>query len=106
MPNVVVVFVVVENSPCVDVGVGFLSRVVNEVVGYLGSGDVPSRVLREGINRRVSGGVSRIMGVVHVRGHRWPSTIESILSRTAHTLFKETALSARLGRFVSSTVGL
>jgi hypothetical protein len=106
MPNVVVVFVVVENSPCVDVGVGFLSRVVNEVIDYLGSGDLLSRVLREGINRRVSDGVSRIMGVVHVKGHRWPSTIRSILSRTAHALLKETALSARLGRFVSSTVGL
>jgi hypothetical protein len=53
MPGVVVVFVVVENSPCV-VGVdGFLSSIINEVVGYLGSGDVPGRVLRDGINRRV-----------------------------------------------------
>ena len=104
MPNVVVVFVVVENSPCVDVGVdGFLSRVVNEVIDYLGSGDVPSRVLRDGINRRVSNTVSKIMGVVHVRGHRWPSTIESILSRTAHALFKETALGVRSSRFVAST---
>jgi hypothetical protein len=95
-------FAVVENSPCVDVGVGFLSRVVDEVVGYLGSGDMPSRVLRDGINRRVSGGVSRIMGIVHVKGHRWPSTIESILSRTAHALFKETALGVRHGRFIPS----
>jgi hypothetical protein len=95
--------VVVENSPCVDVGVGFLSRVVNEVIDYLGSGDVPGRVLRDGINRRVSGGVSKIMGVVHVRGHRWPSTIESILSRTAHALLKETALGVGSGRFVAST---
>jgi len=95
---------VVESSPCVDVGVdGFLSRVVNEVVDYLGSGDVPSRVLRDGINRRVSGGVSKIMGVVHVKGHRWPSTIESILSRTAHALLKETALCVRSSRFVAST---
>jgi hypothetical protein len=39
---------VVENSPYVDVGVGFLSRVVNDVVGYLVNGDLPSRVLREG----------------------------------------------------------
>ena len=106
MPNVVVVFVVVENSPCVDVGVGFLSRVVNEVVGYLGSGDLPSRVLRDGINKRVSNTVTKIMGVVHVKGHRWPSTIESILSRTAHALLKEVALSVRHGRFVASTVGL
>jgi hypothetical protein len=95
--------VVVENSPCVDVGVGFLSRVVNEVIDYLSSGDVPSRVLRDGINRRVSGGVSKIMGVVHVKGHRWPSTIESILSRTAHALFKETALGVRSSRFIAST---
>jgi hypothetical protein len=96
--------VVVENSPCIAGGVdGFLSRVVNGVVGYLGSGDVPSRVLRDGINRRVSNAVSKIMGVVHVKGHRWPSTIESILSRTAHALFKEAALGVGSGRFVAST---
>jgi len=80
-------------SSCVTNSAGdFLSRVVGEVVGYLGSGDVPSRVLRDGINRRVSNTVTKIMGVVHVKGHRWPSTIESILSRTAHALLKETAL--------------
>jgi hypothetical protein len=96
--------VVVEGSPCVDVGVdGFLSRVVNEVIDYLSSGDVPSRVLRDGINKRVSNTVSKIMGVVHVRGHRWSSTIESILSRTAHALFKETALGVGSSRFVAST---
>jgi len=96
--------VVVKNThPCVAGVDGFLSRIINEVVGYLGSGDVPSRVLRDGINRRVSGGVSKIMGVVHVRGHRWPSTIESILSRTAHALLKEAALGVRHGRFVAST---
>jgi hypothetical protein len=98
---VVVVFVVVEGSPCVA-GVGFLSRVVNEVIDCLGSGDVPSRVLRDGINRRVSDGVSKIMGVVHVKGHRWPSTIESILSRTAHALLKEVALGVGSGRFIPS----
>jgi len=104
MPGVVVVFVGSTGThPCVDVGVGFLSRVVNEVVDYLGSGDVPSRVLRDGINRRVSNTVTKIMGVVHVKGHRWPSTIESILSRTAHALLKETALGVRHGRFVAST---
>jgi len=103
MPNVVVVFVVVKNSSCV-VGVdGFLSRIINEVIDYLGSGDVPSRVLRDGINRRVSNTVTKIMGVVHVKGHRWPSTIESILSRTAHALLKETALSVRSSRFIAST---
>jgi len=85
---------------------GFLSSIINWVVDYLVNGDVPSRVLRDGINRRVSDGVSKIMGVVHVKGHRWPSTIESILSRTAHALFKETALCVRHGRFVSSIVGL
>ncbi len=95
---------VVENSPCIaGGGAGFLSRVVNEVIDYLGSGDVPSRVLRDGINRRVSNTVSKIMGVVHVKGHRWPSTIESILSRTTHALFKETALGVRSGMFVAST---
>jgi hypothetical protein len=95
--------VVVKNThPCVAGVVGFLSRVVNGVVGYLGSGDVPNSVLRDGINRRVSGGVSKIMGVVHVRGHRWPSTIESILSRIAHALLKEAALGVRSGRFIPS----
>jgi len=104
MPGVVVVFVVVENSPCVAGGVdGFLSSIINWVVDYLVNGDVPSRVLRDGINRRVSDGVSKIMGVVHVKGHRWPSTIESILSRTAHALFKEIALSVGSGRFIAST---
>jgi len=104
MPGVVVVFVGSTGThPCVDVGVGFLSRVVNEVIDYLGSGDVPSRVLRDGINRRVSNTVTKIMGVAHVKGHRWPSTIESILSRTAHALLKETALGVRSGRFIAST---
>jgi hypothetical protein len=42
------------------------------------------------------------MGIVHVRGHRWPSTIESILSRTAHALFKEVALGVRSSRFIPS----
>jgi len=100
----VVVLVVVEGSPCIAGGVdGFLSRIVNDVVGYLVNGDLPSRVLRDGINRRVSNAVSKIMGVVHVRGHRWPSTIESILSRTAHAFLKETALGVRSGRFIAST---
>jgi len=104
MPGVVVVFVGSTGThPCVDVGVGFLSRVVNEVIDYLGSGDVPSRVLRDGINRRVSNTVTKIMGVAHVKGHRWPSTIESILSRTAHALLKETALGVGSSRFVAST---
>jgi hypothetical protein len=105
MPNVVVVFVGgTDTHPCVDVGVdGFLSRVVNGVVDYLVNGDVPNSVLRDGINKRVSDGVSKIMGVVHVKGHRWPSTIESILSRTAHALLKETALCVGSGRFVAST---
>ena len=95
--------VVKSTYPCVDVGVGFLSRVVNEVIDYLVNGDVPSRVLRDGINKRVSNAVTKIIGVVHVRGHRWPSTIESILSRTAHVLFKEVALGVRHGRFIAST---
>jgi len=102
MPNVVVVLVVVEGSPCVAGGAGFLSRVVNEVIDYLVNGDLPSRVLKSAINRRVNNTVSKIMGVVHVRGHRWPSTIESILSRAAHALFKETALGVRSGRFIPS----
>jgi hypothetical protein len=104
MPGVVVVFVgSTDTHPCVDVGVGFLSRIINEVVDYLVNGDLPSRVLRDGINKRVSNTVTKIMGIVHVRGHRWPSTIESILSRTAHTLFKEIALGVRHGRFIAST---
>jgi hypothetical protein len=90
-------------SSCVVSGAGdFLSRIVNETVDYLVNGDVPSRVFRDGINRRVSNTVSRIMGVVHVKGHRWPSTIESILSRIAHALFKEAALSVGSGRFILS----
>ena len=98
---------VVEGSPCVDVGVdGFLSSIINWVIDYLVNGDVPNSVLRDGINRRVSDGVSKIMGVVHVRGHRWPSTIESILSRTAHALLKETALGVRHGRFIPSLAEL
>jgi hypothetical protein len=104
MPGVVVVFVgSTDTHPCVVGGVGFLSRVVNNVVGYLVNGDLPSRVLRDGINRRVSNAVTKIMGVVHVKGHRWPSTIESILSRTAHALLKEVALGVRHGRFIAST---
>jgi hypothetical protein len=42
------------------------------------------------------------MGVVHVKGHRWPATIESILSRTTHAPLKETALSVRSSRFIPS----
>jgi len=77
MPGVVVVFVgSTDTHPCVDVGDGFLSSIINEVVDYLVNGDLPSRVLRDGINRRV------------------------------HVLFKEAALCVRYGRFVSSTVGL
>ncbi|PLC68919.1 hypothetical protein B7L70_00640 [Vulcanisaeta sp. EB80] len=106
MPGVVVVLVVVENSPCIAGGVGFLSRVVDEVIDYLVNGDLPSRVLRDGINKRVSNTVTKIMGVVHVKGHRWPSTIESILSRTAHALFKETALGVRSSRFIPSLTEL
>ncbi|PLC68708.1 hypothetical protein B7L70_01760 [Vulcanisaeta sp. EB80] len=97
-----VVLVVVENSPCIAGVDGFLSSIINEVVDYLVNGDVPSRVLKSAINRRVSNAVSRIMGVVHVKGHRWPSTIESILSRTAHALLKETALGVRSSRFIPS----
>jgi hypothetical protein len=90
-------------SSCVVSGAGdFLSRIVNETVDYLVNGDVPSRVFRDGINKRVSNTVSKIMGVVHVRGHRWPLTIESILSRTAHALFKETALGVGSSRFIPS----
>jgi len=99
--------VVVENSSRVADGVdGFLSSTINEVVDYLVNGDLPSRVLRDGINRRVSNTVTKIMGVVLVKGHRWPSTIESILSRTAHALLKETALGVRSGRFIPSLAEL
>jgi len=96
--------VVVKNTLLCIAGVdGFLSSIINWVIDYLVNGDVPSRVLRDGINRRISNAVTKIMGVVHVKGHRWPSTIESILSRTAHALLKEVALGVRPGRFVAST---
>jgi len=45
--------------------------------------------------------VIKMMGVVHVRGYRWPSTIGSILSRTAYVLFKGTVLGVRHGRVAS-----
>jgi hypothetical protein len=97
--------VVVKNTLlCIAGGVdGFLSSIINWVIDYLVNGDLPSRVLRDGINRRVSNTVSKIMGIVHVKDHRWPSTIESILSRTAHAPLKETVLCMRHGRFVAST---
>ena len=60
-------------------------------------------VCLEGINKSVGDGVIKIMGVVHVRGYRWPSTTESMLSRIVHVLFKGTALGVRYGR-VASTV--
>ena len=60
-----------------------------------------SRVFREGVNRSV-GDVIKMVGVVHVRGHRWPSTTKSILLRTAYVLFKGTALSVRHGRDAST----
>ena len=44
----------------------------------------------EGVNRSVGDCVIKMVGVVHVRGYRWPSTIGSILSRTAYVLFKGT----------------
>jgi hypothetical protein len=46
--------------------------------------------------------VIKIMGVVHVRGHRWPSTTESMLSRIVHVLFKGTALGVGHGRDAST----
>ena len=54
----------------------------------------------EGVNRSV-GDVIKMVGVVHVRGYRWPSTIGSILSRTAYVLFKGTVLGVRHGRVAS-----
>ena len=56
----------------------------------------------EGVNRRVSDGVIKMMSVVHVRGHRWPSTTESMLSRIVHVLFKGTALGVGHGRDAST----
>jgi hypothetical protein len=32
---------------------------------------VPSRVFRDGINKRVSNAVTKIMGVMLIKGHRW-----------------------------------
>ena len=51
-----------------------------------------SRVFREGVNRSVGDCVIKMMGVVHVRSHRWPSTTKSMLSRIVHVLFKGTVL--------------
>jgi hypothetical protein len=65
-----------DTHPCVAGVDGFLSSIISEVIDYLVNGDVPTRVLRDGINRRV------------------------------HVLFKETALSVGHGRFIPSTVGL
>jgi len=61
-----------------------------------------SRVFREGINRSVGDCVIKMMGVMHVRGHRWPSTTESMLSRIVHVLFKGTALGVGHGRDAST----
>jgi len=61
-----------------------------------------SRVFREGINRSVGDCVIKIMGVVHVRGHRWSSTIKSMLSRIVHVLFKETVSGVGHGRDAST----
>jgi hypothetical protein len=43
-----------------------------------------------------------MVGIVHVRGYRWPSTIESMPSRIDYALFKETALGVRHGRDAST----
>jgi hypothetical protein len=58
-------------------------------------------VFREGVNRSVGDCVIKMMGVVHVRSHRWPSTTESILLRIVHVLFKGTALGVGHGRDAS-----
>jgi hypothetical protein len=58
-------------------------------------------VCLEGVNRSVGDCVIKMMGVVHVRGHRWPSTTESMPSRIVHVLFKETALGMGHGRDAS-----
>jgi len=59
-------------------------------------------VCLEGVNRSVDDGVIKIMGVVHVRGYRWLSTIESMPSRIVHVLFKGTALGVRSGKDAST----
>jgi len=59
-------------------------------------------VCLEGINRSVGDGVIKIMGAVHVRGHRWPSTTESMPLRIVHVLFKGTVLGVRYGRDAST----
>jgi len=59
-------------------------------------------VCLECVNRSVGDCVIKIMGVVHVRGHRWPSTTESMLSRIVHVLFKGTALGVRSGKDAST----
>ena len=59
-------------------------------------------VCLEGVKRSVGDCVIKMMGVVHVRSHRWPSTIESMPSRIVHVLFKGTALGVRHGRDAST----
>ena len=55
----------------------------------------------EGVNRSVGDCVIKMMGVVHVRGHRWPSTTESMPLRIVHVLFKGTVLGVGHGRDAS-----
>jgi hypothetical protein len=59
-------------------------------------------VFRVGINRSVGDCVIKMVGVVHVRGYRWPSTTKSILLRIVHVLFKGTALGVGHGRDAST----
>jgi len=61
-----------------------------------------SRVFREGVNRSVGDCVIKMMGVVHVRGYRWPSTTKSMPLRIVHVLFKGTALGVGHGRDAST----
>jgi len=59
-------------------------------------------VCLEGVNRSVGDGVIKLMGAVHVRGYRRPSTTESMPSRIVHVLFKGTALGVGHGRDTST----
>ena len=59
-------------------------------------------VCLEGVNRTVGDCVIKMVGVVHVRGYRWPLTIESMPLRIVHVLFKGTVLGVRSGKDAST----
>ena len=56
----------------------------------------------KGVNRSVGDCVIKMMCAVHVRGYRWPLTIESMPLRIVNVLFKGTVLGVRHGRDAST----